>query len=407
MPSENPAKTNEKEKMTMAKTKNEVTMFSGIENFEKFTIAEVCNGALDELIKAGIPIVLHGGTGIGKTVIGHTISDRLGYEFKYTQPAAHEAIDFAGMPTEDKVKQVMKFIISDMLSFDPSKKHIWLIDELNRALPDVRQVLLGLFNEPAYVGSHKLPDNVSIIVCQNSASLQQSVNVSDDDAAQTSRVANAYVYSTLTDTVNYFLTKYNPANFFIKFLQSDFAKKIISADFSTEFEKASGEILLVPRVLEKAVKIVEAHTTAEKARNGSRLVGSLVGQYCKSQYLQFLAECESLDPDEFFKKNSKVLKEVLARPKTAENSTLLLTAAVGAVNSMPQKKPAEWGVFFETVEAMQAAKWGEIVGATIAAYGKLGHHDLNQYVTANGLGKLIISLSMNAKDVADTKAKSK
>lgn len=349
----------------MAKNKS-VAVFEGIENYEKFSIAEVCAGALDRIIDSGEAITLHGGTGIGKTAIGEPIAKRLGRVFKYTQPAAYESVDFAGMPEVDKAEQVVKFVISEMLKFDPKKKYLWLIDELNRAMPDVRQVLLGLFNKPGYIGSHKIPDNVSIMVAVNSASIQSGVNVGENESAQISRTANIYVYTTLKDTIEYFKGKYSANNFFMQFLQSDFAKKIIANDFSTEWSKGADEILLVPRILEKATAVCEADKTLQAARDNVRLVSAFIGVQAKTAYIEFLAECETLNPAEFFLPKSKVLAEVFKRPKTSENSTLILTAASSAMNELSGKNPDEQMTLFRNIQTLFNAGWGEVVGACLA-----------------------------------------
>ena len=43
----------------MAKKDKSVQVFAGIENYEKFTIAEIANGAIDALIAMREPVTLH------------------------------------------------------------------------------------------------------------------------------------------------------------------------------------------------------------------------------------------------------------------------------------------------------------------------------------------------------------
>lgn len=380
----------------MAK-KSEVKIFSGIENYEKFSISEMANGAIDTLIAMREPVTLHGGTGIGKTQIGEQIANRLGLTFKYTQPSAFESVDFAGMPHIDKEASVVRFVISEMLKFDPNKKYLWLIDELNRAMADVRQVLLGLFNQPGYIGSHKIPDNVSIIVAVNSAAIQTGVNVAENESAMISRSANIYAYTTLRDTVDYLKTKYSSENFFLKFLQSDFAKKIIASDFSSEWEKSADEILLVPRILEKAVAVSETHKSLTDARNGMRLVGAFIGGQCKHAYAEFLAECETLDAEVFFKKKDKTLTDVLKRDKTSENTTLLSTAAAQAVALLPERTKTEQEAFFENLKRFKDESWGEVLAATLIKIRDLQNTELHKLMTTNGLADFLIDYTLSQK----------
>lgn len=383
----------------MAKKDKSVQVFAGIENYEKFTIAEMANGAIDALIAMREPITLHGGTGIGKTQIGEQIANRLDMTFKYTQPAAFESVDFAGMPQINKEKAMVEFIISEMLKFDPNKKYLWLIDELNRAMADVRQVLLGLFNQPGFIGSHKIPDNVSIIVAVNSAAIQSGVNVGESESAQISRCANIYAFTTLADTITYFRTKYSTENVFTRFLQSDFAKKIIASDFSSEWEKGADEILLVPRILEKAVKVCEGQSV-DKVKANLRLVGAFVGGQCKHALAEFLAECETLNPEVFFASNGKELADVLKREKTAENVTLLSTAGNQAAILLPEKDKAAQIRFFKNLMKLRSASWGEVLAAILLKVKGLNNSDIHKLLTESDLADFLIEYSMQAKEKA-------
>jgi MoxR-like ATPase len=379
----------------MAKKEKVVNVFSGIENYEKFSIREMASGAIDELIKLREPVIFHGGTGIGKTQVCEQIAHRLGYEYKYTQPAAFESVDFAGMPVVDSEKNVVKFIISEMLKFDTKKNYLWLIDELNRAMPDVRQVLLGLFNQPGFIGSHKLPENVSIIVAVNSSAIQTGVNVAEAESAQISRCANVYAYTTLSDTCDYLATKY-PQNFFVKFLQSDFAKKIISSDFSSEWEKGSDEVLLVPRILEKAVKVCQSKSL-EQVKQSLRLVGAFVGAQAKLAFAEYLAECESLDAEVFFDKSAKELSQFLTREKSAENVTLLNTAGANAVSMLTKKNQSEQVTFFRNLIALRAAGWGEVLASILLRVKELNDTNIHKLLTQSDLADFLIDYQLSSK----------
>jgi MoxR-like ATPase len=381
----------------MAKKEKVVNVFSGIENYEKFSIRELAGGAIDELIAMREPVMLHGGTGIGKTQICEQIAHRLGMTFKYTQPAAFESVDFAGMPVTDIEKNVVRFIISEMLKFDASKNYIWLIYELNRAMPDVRQVLLGLFNQPGYIGSHRLPDNVSIVVAVNSASIQTGVNVAEAESAQISRCANIYAYTTLSDTCDYLATKY-PQNFFVKFLQSDFAKKIIAHDFSSEWEKGADEVLLVPRILEKAARVCDGKSI-EQVKQSLRLVGSFVGAQAKIAFAEFIAECESLDAEVFFDKSAKELSQFLTREKSAENVTLLNTAGANAVSMLTQKKQSEQVTFFRNLMLFRSNNWGEVLASILLRIKDLNDTNIHKLLTQSDLADFLIDYQLSAKAV--------
>jgi MoxR-like ATPase len=385
----------------MAKKEKVVNVFSGIENYEKFSIRELAGGAIDELIKLREPVILHGGTGIGKTQVCEQIARRLGMTFKYTQPAAFESVDFAGMPQIDKEKNIVRFIISEMLAFDPSQSYLWLIDELNRAMPDVRQVLLGLFNQPGFIGSHKLPENVSIIVAVNSASIQSGVNVAEAESAQISRCANIYAYTTLSDTCDYLSEKYSN-NFFVKFLSSDFAKKIISSDFSSEWEKSADEVLLVPRILEKAAKVCHGKSL-EQVKQSLRLVGAFVGAQAKLAFAEFLAECESLDAEVFFDAQAIELSKFLQRDKNSENVSLLNTAGANAVSMLTQKKQSEQVTFFRNLMALRSNGWGEVLAAILLRVKELNDTSIHKLLTQSDLADFLIDYQLSAKAKAQAK----
>ena len=266
-------------------------------------------------------------------------------------------------------------------------------------MADVRQVLLGLFNQPGFIGSHKIPDNVSIIVAVNSAAIQSGVNVGESESAQISRCANIYAFTTLADTIAYFRTKYSTENVFTRFLQSDFAKKIIASDFSSEWEKGADEILLVPRILEKAVKVCEGQSV-DKVKANLRLVGAFVGGQCKHALAEFLAECETLNPEVFFASNGKELADVLKREKTAENVTLLSTAGNQAAILLPEKDKAAQIRFFKNLMKLRSASWGEVLAAILLKVKGLNNSDIHKLLTESDLADFLIEYSMQAKEKA-------
>ena len=114
------------------------------DNRAKMTIKDLLNKAAD-FEQGNIPMSIWGYTGIGKTAIMEQISEMFGRELKIFYPSALEPTDLSGMPEFNKETNLVKFWRTELLDFDPSKKYLLFIDELNRAQIDVQQALLSLW----------------------------------------------------------------------------------------------------------------------------------------------------------------------------------------------------------------------------------------------------------------------
>jgi hypothetical protein len=182
----------------------------------------------------------------------------------------------------------------------------------------------------------------------------------------------------------------------VKFLQSDFAKKIISSDFSSEWEKGSDEVLLVPRILEKAVKVCQSKSL-EQVKQSLRLVGAFVGAQAKLAFAEYLAECESLDAEVFFDKSAKELSQFLTREKSAENVTLLNTAGANAVSMLTKKNQSEQVTFFRNLIALRAAGWGEVLASILLRVKELNDTNIHKLLTQSDLADFLIDYQLSSK----------
>jgi hypothetical protein len=198
------------------------------------------------------------------------------------------------------------------------------------------------------------------------------------------------------------LSEKYPQNFFVKFLSSDFAKKVIASDFSSEWEKGSDEVLLVPRILEKAAKICQ-NKILEQVKQSLRLVGAFIGAQAKLAFAEFLAECETLDAEVFFDKSAKELDAFLKREKSAENVTLLNTAGANAVSMLKEKKQSEQIAFFHNLMLLRSNGWGEVLAAILLRVKELNDTSIHKLLTQSDLADFLIDYQLSAKAKAQAK----
>lgn len=159
-------------------------------------VQQYINGQKTNLL--GIPVLLWGAPGVGKTARIAQMADKLGYHFVTVLASIREASDFLGIPIpggkktfevyDPNTKQKVRKSINT-LTFSPpdwalelqanagndpfappnvpeGKRALLFLDEFSTALPDVQNALLRVVQERV-VGDLQLPANVAIVAAAN------------------------------------------------------------------------------------------------------------------------------------------------------------------------------------------------------------------------------------------------
>jgi hypothetical protein len=118
---------------------------------------------LDKILASGVPVLLWGPPGVGKTAHVYELGRRDKIKVVGLVASLYEPADFAGYPVPAKDK--MRFLPPSWVG-ELSEGGILFLDEINTAPPAVQAALLRVVLERR-VGDVKLPDRVRIIAAAN------------------------------------------------------------------------------------------------------------------------------------------------------------------------------------------------------------------------------------------------
>lgn len=111
--------------------------------------------------QAGLPVLLLGSPGIGKTTVGYILAESLGLPYVEVRPAEFEAVDFRGIPTVEGGKT--KWNVPD---FWPTEACLLNVDEITQAPMELTSPLLKLFLG-GQIGDYKLPAGTVLMATGN------------------------------------------------------------------------------------------------------------------------------------------------------------------------------------------------------------------------------------------------
>ena len=125
--------------------------------------------ALRRMVPAGLPVLLTGAPGVGKTAIVKTVAQELGYKLVVSHPVTSDPTDFKGLPW--MVDGRAAFLpIGDLARLaevgnDPA---VWLIDDLGQAPSATQAAVMQLVHaEGRALNGFELPAGVSVVACTN------------------------------------------------------------------------------------------------------------------------------------------------------------------------------------------------------------------------------------------------
>lgn len=123
--------------------------------------------AIQEIKKAaqaGLPVLLLGSPGIGKTTVAIMVAMDLDLPYREVRPAEFESVDFRGIPTVVDGRTVW-----NVPDFWPTEKCLLNFDEITQAPMELTSPLLKIFLGGA-IGDYKLPAGTVLMATGNLAS---------------------------------------------------------------------------------------------------------------------------------------------------------------------------------------------------------------------------------------------
>jgi hypothetical protein len=124
---------------------------------------------LRKTIPAGLPVLLLGAPGVGKTAIVNQLAKELGRSLVVSHPVTGDPTDYRGLPWI--VDGCASFLpIGDLARLEKlkDKPGIWLIDDLGQALAATQAAVMQLVHpDGRALNGFELPPDITIIACSN------------------------------------------------------------------------------------------------------------------------------------------------------------------------------------------------------------------------------------------------
>ena len=104
-------------------------------------------------VKTGGNLLVFGSSGIGKTEMAIQACAEEGYEYKYLNLSVKEAPDLSGLPMIDEVSRRTTYALPDDFPRAGEKEVILLVDEIDKARPELQNPMLELLQFRSIAGT--------------------------------------------------------------------------------------------------------------------------------------------------------------------------------------------------------------------------------------------------------------
>jgi hypothetical protein len=124
------------------------------------------------LVRADVPVFIHGKTGIGKSeIVNRELMDRMRHEYGPTvlhdfRLSSKDTVDGTGMPDIDKVERATYWTRPAFIPKDDGKMHLVFLDEVGHASIQMQHVAYQLVRERR-LGDFQLPKQNRIVLALN------------------------------------------------------------------------------------------------------------------------------------------------------------------------------------------------------------------------------------------------
>ena len=281
--------------------------------------------ALMRLIPGGIPVMIWGPPGQGKSAIAQQVSEALNRKYSVIHAGIYDRVDLVGIPyvQNGRTYWAIPNVFPDS---DDQTPAVINFEELTTAKQDVMSALMQLFLDHAY-GTYKLPGAVSLIACGNRRQDRAATHAMPTPLS--SRIVHFELETTLQDWNEWAVgANIDPdVIFFLKFNSDNFNQ------FNPDTFQQSGDYTYpCPRTWEQISK-VKALMSAESDEIARKAYAGTVGKGAAAAFCAYLRMKQDL-PDPH---------QVLAAPDDAiiPNDPSALTALCSSLYAI-SADPALW-----------------------------------------------------------------
>lgn len=302
--------------------------------------------AFNIALQAGVPVILWGPPGTGKTKFTYSLGEFLKRRVTVVMASSKSPEDFNGLPIIDNETKSVKFAPPEWAT-QATEDEIIFFDEISTVAPAVQAPLLKIIHEKRVGDVYTLPEKVSICAAANEADI--AAGGFDLSAPLANRFFHIH-WSLDTDAwISGFISNWPKPNFPILpenwqaqifqsrgLIASFIAKrKNLLLDMPKEDAKAS-KAWPSPRSWDMASTLLAAATSInESDKLLTTLMSGCVGEAPTLEFLTWRKELDLPDPEELLKNPSSI-----KLPKRSDIAYAVLTSVVSAVAS--NNTPARW-----------------------------------------------------------------
>lgn len=312
--------------------------------------------ALSVAVGAGVPVLLWGAPGTGKTSVVQALADAAGWPCETVIASLREPSDFAGLPVvvgDGADAEVLLAPPRWARRLQDAERGLLFFDEISTAPPAVQAALLRVVLERT-VGDLRLPDGIAVVAAANPP--EQAADGWDlsaplanrfchlDWTADARRMAEGFTGGWGTPVVPTLAEDWRAAIPVARSWVAGFVsvRPLLAVAVPTD-AASSGRAWPSPRSWDMAARLLAASRTAGVDEVvESLLVRGAVGNGAGVEFLTWLVEADLPDPEAVLAD-----PDSFRLPDRGDRAFAALTsvAAVVVANATPERWAAAWKVF--------------------------------------------------------------